>query len=48
VVVGDLMEPPISIDAAEPEEAAEEIRQFLDGGPVPVVGKGGRLLGVIP
>lgn len=48
VVVGDLMEPPMSIDAAEPEEAAEEIRQFLDGGPVPVVGKGGRLLGVIP
>ncbi|NND01873.1 MAG: hypothetical protein HKN91_03725 [Acidimicrobiia bacterium] len=41
------MEPPVSIDATEPAEAADDLRDFLDGGPVPVVASDGRLIGSI-
>jgi len=45
--IGDLMEPPVSVGAAEPTGAAEEVRKFLDGGPIPVVDDSGRVIGVI-
>ena len=45
--VGDVMEPPVSIEAVEAVEAIDELREFLDGGPVPVVDRDGRLLGVV-
>ena len=45
--VGDVMEPPVSVEAVEAVEAVEELREFLEGGPVPVVGRDGRLLGVV-
>jgi len=46
--IGKYMEPPVSLAAAEPIEAAEDLRQFLDGGPIPVVDTSGKLVGAIP
>ena len=48
VLVGDLMEDPVSVGISEEASAAGELVEFLDGGPVPVVDGGGRLVGVIP
>ncbi len=45
--IGDLMEPPVSVGAGESTKAVEEVRQFLDGGPIPVVDDSGRLIGVM-
>lgn len=44
--IGDLMEPPVSVSADEPTEAASELAEFFDGGPIPVVDQN-RLVGVI-
>lgn len=46
MTTGDIMEPPVSVDADEPSEAAAELADFLDTGPVPVV-DADRLVGVI-
>ncbi len=46
LAVGDLMEPPVSVDAGEPTDVAEELADFLDGGPIPVVDSD-RLVGLI-
>ena len=40
------MEPPVSVDADEPTDAARELADFLDGGPIPVV-DADRLVGLI-
>lgn len=45
--VADVMEAPISVAATEPLSAALELAEFLDGGPVPVTGAAGQLVGVI-
>ena len=45
--VADVMEAPVSVRVDEPTDAADEIRAFLDGGPVPVVDRKGRLVGVM-
>jgi hypothetical protein len=45
--VGDLMEPPVSVNATEPIEAASDLETFLDGGPIPVIDDSERLIGVI-
>lgn len=45
--VGDVMEPPVSVAAKEPLAAAVELAEFLDGGPVPVTGSDGDLMGVV-
>lgn len=47
-LVATLMEPPVALSATEPLEAAGDLRERLDGGPVPVVGPTGRLIGTIP
>jgi CBS domain-containing protein len=44
--VGDIMESSVSVDADEPTDAAAELSDFLDGGPIPVVDQD-RLVGVI-
>lgn len=46
LAMGDVMEPPVSVDADEPTQAAAELAEFLDGGPIPVVDQD-RLVGVI-
>ena len=46
-VVADVMESPVSVAATEPISVAIELAGFLDGGPVPVTGSGGELLGVV-
>lgn len=46
--IGELMEPPVSIEATEPLEAVDELRPFLEGAPVPVVTGDGKLAGCIP
>jgi hypothetical protein len=46
--VGDLMEPPVAVDVEEPMASVDELRDFLEGGPVPVVDGGGRLVGLVP
>jgi Mg/Co/Ni transporter MgtE len=45
--VGDLMEAPVAVDAEEPLSSVDELREFLDDGPVPVVDGGGRLVGLV-
>ncbi len=45
--VGDVMDPPVSVGVKEPLSAAIELADFLDGGPVPVTGSRGEILGVI-
>ncbi len=47
VQIGSVMERPVSIGAAEPVDAARELRAFLEGAPVPVVDDSGRLIGWI-
>jgi hypothetical protein len=46
-VIGDLMEAPVAVEAEEPLSSVDELRDFLDGGPVPVVDGGGRLVGLV-
>ena len=46
--LGDIMEPPVSVSATESLEAARDLHQFLDGGPIPVVDNAGHLIGMIP
>ncbi len=45
--VEDVMEEPVAVGAIEPTLAAEELAEFLDGGPVPVVGDKSELLGLV-
>lgn len=44
----DVMHPPVSLDAAEPVEAVEDVRVFFDGSPVPVIDGSGRIIGTVP
>lgn len=46
--VADVMEPPVAVEATEPLTAADDLKDFLDGGPVPVTDRRGRLIGTIP
>jgi hypothetical protein len=46
--VGDLMEPPVAVLATESIAAVDDLRAFLDDGPVPVVDGKARLVGVVP
>jgi Mg/Co/Ni transporter MgtE len=45
--IGDIMENPVSVSATEPAEVVGELGEYLASGPVPVVGRDGRLIGVI-
>lgn len=45
--IGDVMEPAVAVSATEPTEAAAELYEFLDGGPVPVVDEQGYFIGTI-
>lgn len=47
VAVGHLMEDPVSVGSVEPLSSVDELRGFFDGGPVPVVDDGGRLIGLV-
>ena len=47
ITVADLMDPPVSIDVGAPVSAAQDLAHHLGGGPVPVTGSDGRLLGVM-
>lgn len=47
-VMGDVMEPPVSVGLEEPVEAVGEAAEFFEGGPVPVVDGAGRIIGVAP
>lgn len=47
-LVGQIMEPPVSVSATEPATAVRELREYLEFGPVPVVGLHDRLIGVVP
>jgi Mg/Co/Ni transporter MgtE len=47
VPIGETMEPPISVGAAESAGAIDDVREFLDGGPIPVVDESGRMIGVV-
>ncbi|MEZ5174607.1 MAG: CBS domain-containing protein [Acidimicrobiia bacterium] len=45
--VGDLMEPPIAVNATEPLSAASELAEFLDGAPIPIIDDNHTLIGVV-
>ncbi len=45
--VDQLIEPAVAIEATEAAVEADEVRDFLDGAPVPVVDRRNRLIGVI-
>ena len=45
--VADVMEDPVAVQTTEPTTAADELSEFLDGGPIPVVGEKSELLGLI-
>ena len=47
-VVADVMEPVVAVGATEPAAGAHGLAEFLGGGPVPVVDRKDRLIGVIP
>ncbi len=47
VAVGHLMEDPVSVGSVEPLSSVDELREFFDGGPVPVVDDKGRLIGLV-
>ena len=46
--VGDIMEPPVWVDAVEAEAALDELAPFFEGGPIPVVDRSGQLVGAVP
>ncbi len=46
--VADVMEPAVAVSATEPADAVHGLADFLGGGPVPVVDREDRLIGVIP
>jgi hypothetical protein len=46
--VGDVMEAPVAVESSEPLSSAEDLRDFFDGGPIPVTDGGGRLIGLVP
>lgn len=43
----DVMHPPVSVDAAEPVDAVEDVRAFFDGSPIPVIDGSGRIIGMV-
>ena len=45
--VGQIMEPPVSVAPTDSAAAARALHEYLDFGPVPVVGDGGTLTGVV-
>lgn len=45
--VADVMEDPVAVQTTEPTTAADELAEFLDGGPIPVVGEKSELVGLI-
>lgn len=47
-LVGQIMEPPVSVSATEPVTALAELHEHLEFGPIPVVGPSGQLIGVVP
>ena len=47
VTVDDIMEPGISLLVDEPFEAADELADFFEGGPIPVTDADGRLVGIV-
>ena len=47
VTVDDLMEPGISLQVDEPVDAADELADFFEGGPIPVTDVDGRLVGIV-
>lgn len=46
-LLGDVMDPPVFVDAGEPVENASELSSFLEGSPIPVVDDSHRLVGVL-
>ncbi|HSJ70153.1 MAG TPA: hypothetical protein VLA29_00720 [Acidimicrobiia bacterium] len=48
LTMSDVMHPPVSVDAAEPVEAVEDVRAFFDGSPIPVIDGSGRIIGMVP
>jgi CBS domain-containing protein len=48
VVVQDVMEEPLFLEVDDPVDAADELRSFFDGAPIPVVDRNGQLVGVLP
>ena len=47
VTVDDIMEPGISLLVDEPADAADELADFFEGGPIPVTDGDGRLVGIV-
>ena len=47
-LVADVMEPVVAVGATEPIDAIGEIADFMGRGPVPVIDRNERLVGVIP
>jgi len=45
--VAELMEAPVAVTAIEDVDAAADLREFFEGGPVPVVDHAGHLIGTI-
>jgi predicted secreted protein len=48
LTMSDVMHPPVSVDAAEPVDAVEDVREFFDGSPIPVIDGSGRIIGMVP
>lgn len=47
IAIGDAMEAPVSVGAADPSAVVDEVRKSLGGGPIPVVNDAGKMIGVI-